>query len=125
MHSLHSANMLKINPGKTQLMFLSKSKIRTITKYLTFKARAHEIKPLPCLKILGSYLSHDLSQDREMAQIIPLLNNRINQLEKLKSYTDFKTRLQFSNAYIIGRLIYMMPTYTNLTCYNKERLHKV
>ena len=57
--------------------------------------------------------------------MIPLLNNRINQLEKLKSYTDYSTRLQFSNSYIIGRLLYMMPTYTNLNCYQKERIHKV
>ena len=106
-------------------MFISKPKYRNVTKYLTFKAKDHEIKPAPCLNILGSYISHDLSNEREICQLIPLLNNRINQLEKLKSFTDFKTRLQFSNAYIIGRLTYMMPTYTNLNGNQKERLHRL
>ena len=70
-------------------------------------------------------MTYDLSNDREVSQLIPILNNRINQFEKLKAHTNFETRLQFSNAYIIGRLVYMMPTYTNLTGKLKDKLHKV
>ena len=77
------------------------------------------------MKILGSYISHDLTNDREVSQIIPILDNRINQFERLKSYTNFETRLQFSNAYIIGRLVYMMPMYTNFTNQQKDTLHRV
>ena len=106
-------------------MFISKPKYETITKHFSFKAGVHNIKPVTSLKILGSYVSHDLSNEREICQIIPLLNNRINLFEKLKKYTDFKTRLQFANSYIIGRLIYMMPTYTNLNGSQKGRLHKI
>ena len=125
MHSFYNANMLKINPQKTKLMFVSKTKFRPVTKSITFKAKGHEIKPVPSLKILGSYVSHDLSQEREVSQLLPLLNHRINQFEKLKSFTDFHTRLQFSNSYILGRLQYMMPTYTNLNKNQKDRLHKI
>ena len=48
-------------------------------------------------------------------------NNRINQFEKLGKYTNFKTRLQFMNAYVQGRLTYMLATYTNL---NNDQLIK-
>ena len=120
MHSFYNSNRLKINPQKTQLMFVSKAKYRPSTKYITFKAKGHQIKPQPSLKILGSYISHDLSQEREISQLLPLLNHRINQFEKLKSFTDFHTRLQFCNSYIVGRLIYMMPTYTNLNKKSKR-----
>ena len=106
-------------------MFVSKSKYRHLTKKLSFQARGHEIKPVLSLKILGSYLSHDLSQEREVSQLLSTLNYRVNQFEQLKSYTDFHTRLQFSNSYIIGRLVYMMPTYTNLNNNQKDRLHKL
>ena len=125
MHSYYNSNRLKINPQKTQLMFVSKAKFRPSTKYITFKAKGHQIKPVPSLKILGSFVSHDLSHEREISQLLPLLNHRINQFEKLKSFTDFHTRLQFSNSYIIGRLVYMMPTYTSLNKCQKDRLHKV
>ena len=124
-HSYHEVNLLKINPDKTQLMFVSKPKYKPLTKHLTFKAKSYEIKPVLCLKVLGSFISHDLDNEREISQLIPLLNYRINQFEKLKSYTDFKTRLQFANSFIIGRMTYMMPTYTNLSCHQKDRLHKV
>ena len=70
-------------------------------------------------------ISFALSNEREITQLIPLLNNRINQLEQLKSFTDIKRRQQFSNAYIIGRLTYMMPTYTNLNINQKDELHKI
>ena len=106
-------------------MFVCKPEFRPLTKNLTFKARTHDTKPSPCMKMLGSHISHDLINDREVSQIIPILDNRINQFERLKSYTNFETRLQFSNAYIIGRLVYMMPTYTNFTNQQKDRLHRV
>ena len=63
-------------------MFVSKPKSRPLTKYFSFKAKTHEIKPVTSLKILGSYLSYDLSQEREISQLIQVLNNRINQFEK-------------------------------------------
>merc|ERR1711954_190233 len=125
MQCYYNSNLLKLIPDKTKLMFISKPKFKSVTKYLSFKAGHHEIRPVPALKILGAYLSHDLSNEREISQIIPMLNNRINQFEKLKAHTDFQTRLQFSNAYIISRLLYMMPTYTNLNCHQRERIHKI
>ena len=53
------------------------------------------------------------------------MNNRINQFEKLAKYTDFRTRLQFMNAFIQGRLSYMIATYTNLNEKQINKIHKV
>ena len=70
-------------------------------------------------------ISTELSWQRPILHTFYLLlDNRINQFERLKSYTNFETRLQFSNAYIIGRLV-SMPTYTNFTNQQKDRLHRV
>ena len=41
MHSYYYANMLKINPEKTRLMFISKPKLRLLTKNISFKAKGH------------------------------------------------------------------------------------
>ena len=68
MLSYYNILMLKINPEKTQLMFVSKPKLRPMTKNLTFKACSYVIKPQLSLKVLGSYLSHDLSNERELSQ---------------------------------------------------------
>ena len=109
MLSYYNILMLKLNPERTQLMFVNKPKPQPLTKYTTFEADSYAIKPQIFLKILGSYITFDLSNDREWSNPIPLLNKRINQFEKLKSYTDFHTGLLFSNSYIIGCLKYMMP----------------
>ena len=105
MFSYYNSNMLKLHPDKTQLMFVSKPKFRPLAKNVSFKAKTHVIKPSPSLKILGSILSHDLSNERELSHLIPILNNRINQFEKLKQYTDFHTQLQFSNSTITRCLV--------------------
>ena len=106
-------------------MLISKPKFRPQTKNIYFRAKNFDIRPVSSLKVLGCYISYDLSNDREISQLLPLLNNRINQLEKLKVHTDFETRRQFSNAYIIGRLLYMMPTYTNINQGQWDELHKI
>ena len=44
LNSYFNSNMLKVNPQKTGLMFVSKHKYRLITKFLSFKAGNFEIK---------------------------------------------------------------------------------
>ena len=43
-------------------------------------------------------------------------------INNLKKYTDFKTRLKFANAHILGKLNYILPL---LTSTNKTQLNKV
>ena len=125
MMEFYNSNMLKINPDKHQFMISARPKLLEGTKNLTFLSETHIIKQKASLKILGSYITPDLSPEREICSLIPILNNRINQLEKLNKYTTFQTRLQFLNGFVIGRMTYMFPTYTNLNLNQIGRLHRV
>ena len=52
-------------------------------------------------------------------------HNKLNELNKIKRNTDFKTRLEFINAHVISRILYMLPTYMNATSEQKNKIHKV
>ena len=54
-----------------------------------------------------------------------LLNNRVYNINKLKQFTNFHTRLQFMNAYVIGKLWYMLPLYTLANNDNINKIHKI
>ena len=65
------------------------------------------IKPSNNIKILGIILSNDATWDTEIGKLCATLHNRIHNINKLKKYTNFETRLNFINAFVIGKLRYM------------------
>ena len=62
---------------------------------------------------------------KEINYIVSILNNRINNLEKIKKYTSIDTRLQFANSFIMGKLFYMLPMYHGLNCDQKTKIHRI
>ena len=66
-----------------------------------------------------------MTHDTEIGRLTANLHNRIFNLSKLKEYTTFRTRLQFMNAFVVGKLRYMLPIYMNATTDNINKLHKV
>ena len=63
--------------------------------------------------------------DAEVNKLSGILHNRINNIRKISKYTDFKSRLSFMNAYVLGKLNYMLPLYNNLPGYLVRKLHKI
>ena len=44
---------------------------------------------------------------------------------QINEYTDFDTRLSFLNSFVIGKMRYMLPLYTNAGTENITKLHRV
>ena len=63
--------------------------------------------------------------DSEINKLSSTLHNRINNIKMITKYTDLKSRLHFINAYVIGKLNYLLPTYCNSNKYFFNRLHKI
>ena len=95
----YNSNMVKLNTDKYQFMLSGRPKILDPLKSMTLTADNNAIKQQYSIKILGSIITPELSQERELSSFLPKLHNRINQFEKLAKYTDFRTRLQFMNVY--------------------------
>ena len=63
--------------------------------------------------------------DSEINKLSSVLHNRINNIKSITKYTDFKSRLNFVNAFVLGKLNYMLPIYNNLPGYLNNKLHKI
>ena len=77
------------------------------------------------MKLLGFYIDRDLSNETEINKLVSTLHYRLNELNKISQYTDFKTRLAFVNSHVIGKLTYRLPSYMHCTAQNIDKLHKV
>ena len=83
------------------------------------------IHPSNTVKILGIYITNKLTHDTEIGKLSANLHNRIHNLNKMREYTTFKMWLQFMNAFVIGKLRYMLPIYMNTTSDNVTKLQRV
>ena len=124
-HNYYNINKLKINPDKTSLLLNYKPKHSQHFKNFKFYANGYEITPQKIIKILGSYIREDLKMDTQVGKLAAQLHNRIFEMKKLNKFTDFKTRLSFLNAYVIGKLNYILPIYMHANKKLKDKLHKV
>ena len=125
LHNFYNINKLKINPDKTSLLLNYKPKHSQHFKNFKFYANGYEITPQKIIKILGSYIREDLKMDTQVGKLAAQLHNRIFEMKKLNKFTDFKTRLSFLNAYVIGKLNYILPIYMHANKKLKDKLHKV
>jgi len=71
-----------------------------------------KIYPQPNIKILGTIIENNIKLDKEISKLASTLHNRINSIRNLTKFTTFKTRLKFLNAFVIGKLNYMLPIYS-------------
>ena len=94
-------------------------------KNFSFLANNCIIKPCRMIKILGTYLRDDLSWETEVGKLAANLQNRIFNIKKLTNVTNFQTRLQFINGFVIGKMRYMLPLYNNATKIQLTKLHRV
>ena len=109
-HGYYNINRLKINPDKTTLMVVSKPRFCKHIKNFSFNAKQFMIKAKNSIKILGIYLKRDLKMDAQIGSLCAELHNKIFNIRKLTQFTTFKSRLSFIKSFIIGKLIYAMPT---------------
>ena len=118
-------NRLKINNDKNKMIIINKPKWDNIFKNFSFKAGKEIVKAKYKIKILGIWIQNDLKMDSEINKLSSNLHNRINNINKISKYTDFRSRLNFINSFVIGKMIYMLPLYNNLPLYLRNKLHKI
>ena len=102
---------LKLNPDKTKILITNKPKFDQNLKNFHFYAKEYKIVQKKVIKILGTYIRRDLKLDSEIGKLVGQLHNRIYNIKLITKYTKFKTRLDFLNANVIGKLNYMLPLY--------------
>ena len=84
-------------------MIVSKRKNNTFFKKFTFTAGTDTICNKNSMKILGTMVQNDLGLDKEINKLSSTLHNRICNIKKVTKFTNFFTRLNFLNGYVMGK----------------------
>ena len=74
---------------------------------------------------MGAIIQNNLKLDKEIGKLSSQLHNRIHNIRQITKFTTFTTRLKFLNGLVLGKLIYMIPLYSNIDLVNSNRLHKI
>merc|ERR1712112_195188 len=125
LHNYYNINMLKINSDKTKLMLGYNKKYKNELEHFYFFANNDKIVNQKSLKILGFTLRCDNNMETQIGNLCANLHFRINNIRKLNKFTNFSSRLVFIKSLVIGKLIYAMPMYTQLTLKQINKIHKV
>ena len=88
-------------------------------------AKNFTIEKSHTIKLLGFYIQSDLKLNKEIGTLTSQLHSRLFNLNMIRGYTDFKTRLNFCNSFVIGKLIYMLPLYSHAPQILIDKLHRV
>ena len=99
--------------------------MQDLFKNFTFRAGDYLIKNRDSIKILGHIIQSNLKMCKTVNKLSSELHYKIHNIRKLTSVTDFNTRCKFLNAYIIGKINYLLPLFSFATQVNLRKLHKI
>ena len=123
MKIFYSANILKMNPSKTNIMIIPKRNNSKEWKKEIFQVDGNKIKTSKTIKILGNVMNPQLNNEAEISNLIRSIEYRTTMIKRIKNFTTIMTRKKIANAVIIGKLNYMLLTYSNLTEIQLQKLH--
>ena len=70
-------------------------------------------------------MNPQLNNKAEVNNLIKRIEYRTTMIRKLKNFTTITMRKMISNTVIIGKMNYMLPTYSNLSEIQLQKLHVV
>ena len=104
-------------------MILTKNKYHDLFKNFKFKAGNDIIKKFN--KNIRNYNPKWPKLYKEVNKLSSQLHNRIINIKILTKFTNFRTRLNFLNGFVIGKINYMLPIYSLTNTINKNKIHKI
>ena len=73
---------------------------------------------------MGYNITFNLSPNIQINHLISSLYYRINTIKSVARYTTMETRLNLANAFVMGKLNYLLPLINPATKYDIDRLQK-
>ena len=122
LHNYYKTNTLTLNKTKTKYTIMGTGQQITETRLSTIKLGQDKISCDGQVRILGLWFRSDNTLSSAVNELVKSINFRLYNLNKVKQYTDFKSRKSFALSFIVGKLNYLAPLYMSLS---KEDLHKL
>ena len=118
-----NSNLLVMNTDKTKLLILdTKAKHLWNDDYgITLNTGSEVISPENCGKMLGGLISNDLCWNSHIRDdensLFRQVMSRVNALNKISSYSSFKTRKMIANGIVMSKMIYLIQLWGGCSKY--------
>ena len=118
-----TANKLKVNKDKTQLMAVPNS--TNPKPIIILQADDEIIKSVNTIKQLGVNLSQDLSWHKYISILHGELTQRIITLRTVARYASTNLLIQISNGLIMGKINYALALYSGAPVYLQQKIQSI
>ena len=116
-------NRLKINPNKTELLILKPIK-KKCDSHLSIRFGDSEIKPTPCVKIIGVFIDSALVWEKQVSQVTRRCYSVLVGLSKLRHRLSYDTKKLLVEALVFPHIIYCCTVWGGCTATQKHRIQK-
>ena len=124
MNLFYACNKLKLNPSKSHFC-ISGSKAQ-IAETSRFSLRLDNELVTNSQQVKVGYLFNSTNDtNSQINELVQSLNYRLVSLAQISKYCKQKSIAQFIQAYIIGKLNYMVSAYLSSPAYQLSKIDKV
>ena len=120
-----SNNMLKINPTKTEFLWIASPRRQHHIKTDPIRVQNVDIIPSNHVKFLGAYLDRTLSMDKHISSIVSQGFYILRQLKNVRKCLSIDGAKTLINSFIISRLDYCNGILVNLPQYQLHRVQSI
>ena len=121
-----SANLLSLNPSKTEFLIFGNSTQLSKLNHPTLSINANTvIQPISTARNLGILFDNHLSFDKQISAVCKSSNWHIHDLWRIRSTLDLTTAKTIATSLVHSKLDYCNSLYLNLPAYQLARLQHI
>ena len=116
---------LKLNPGKTEIIFLCPSHLEPVTKLNGVTIDDQCIRFSERVELLGLHIDKALNFDYHVSQLVSSCHYHLNNISKIKRYLTASDTEKLMHAFISSKLDYSNSVLNGINCSISAKLQSV
>jgi hypothetical protein len=120
-----SANMLMINPTKTEFLWVASQRRQHLIKSQNIHIQGTNITPSKNIKFLGAYIDNSLSMEKQISTTVSSAFYVLRKLKNIRRCLTVEGAKTLMNAFILSKLDYCNSILINLPHFQYLRLQSI
>ena len=120
-----SDNMLKINPTKTEFLWVASQRRQHLINFDPICIQNVDIVPSKQVKFLGVYLDNALTMEKHISSVVSQSFFTLRQLKSVRRCLSMEGAKTVINSFVVSRLDYCNGILVNLPQYQFQRIQSV
>ena len=123
--SYFTANSLKMNPSKTNLLLVGTSQVISKTSSFQLNISNHILHPLPAVKMLGVTVDCTMSWEYHISSVVKKCNSILFCLYKIRHHLTPETRKLLIETHVFPHILYCLSIWGGAPACHLSRIQKV